>query len=306
LTTSLTELWQERGPAREGREWLEDLVARMPTTKPMIVSKSHPTDHADLRSAAWYALGYLSWVLGDYRRAREAFERSRAFDIEVGDERGAAVVQMALGLIAMNEGDYQEAERLTEEALPSLHTAVDQRNIAGCLGNLGLCALMRGDLERARSLFEDSLAQFRILDDAYSIALSVENLGVVALYEGDLDESTRLLKESIRRMGEIDSSGGTSLVLEPLAADAVRRGSVSRAAVLLAAAEILREESGVALDAIESILHEETLETLRKNMDESQLTAAWAEGRAMTGEQTIAYALEENLDPIDQPQTHAE
>jgi hypothetical protein len=65
-----------------------------------------------------------------------------------------------------------------------------------------------------------------------------------------------------------------------------------RAAKLFGAAEILRESANLPMLFIEQVEYDREVNDLRANMDESTFAKAWAEGRAMTMERAIAFALE--------------
>ncbi len=82
-----------------------------------------------------------------------------------------------------------------------------------------------------------------------------------------------------------------------LAGVAARRGDIERVARLFGAAEAL----GEAASATPSFpparaLYEQDLASVRQELDTKRFAAAWAEGRAMTLEQAIAYALEDGPD----------
>ena len=65
-----------------------------------------------------------------------------------------------------------------------------------------------------------------------------------------------------------------------------------RAARLFGAAEAIRERLAFPIMSPERRSYEHGLATLRAHLDDASLVAAWAEGRVMTLEQAIAYALE--------------
>jgi hypothetical protein len=62
---------------------------------------------------------------------------------------------------------------------------------------------------------------------------------------------------------------------------------------LLGAADALREVTGSPWAPLERRLHDPYLAAIRSGVDEADLGAAWEEGRAMTLEDAIAYALED-------------
>jgi hypothetical protein len=62
----------------------------------------------------------------------------------------------------------------------------------------------------------------------------------------------------------------------------------------LGAAEALRETIGLPLAPVDRAAYERNVAAVRAQFDAASFAAAWAEGRAMTLEQAIAYALSED------------
>ena len=89
--------------------------------------------------------------------------------------------------------------------------------------------------------------------------------------------------------------GGTFAVvehLESLAELAGVLGDPRRAARLWGASDALRETAGTPQPPAERRLREPYLIAARSGMDEADWTVAWEEGRAMTLDQAVDYALE--------------
>jgi non-specific serine/threonine protein kinase len=81
--------------------------------------------------------------------------------------------------------------------------------------------------------------------------------------------------------------------LDALAAACGQQGYVRKAARLWGAAEVLREASDFSQPPDDKRVLEPFLEAARSRLDEAAFQAAWEEGRAMTEEQAIGYALSE-------------
>ena len=75
-----------------------------------------------------------------------------------------------------------------------------------------------------------------------------------------------------------------------------QRGFVGRAARLWGAAEALREASGFSQPTDDKRVLEPFLKAARSRLDEAAFQAAWEEGRAMTEEQAVEYALSEEVE----------
>jgi hypothetical protein len=80
-----------------------------------------------------------------------------------------------------------------------------------------------------------------------------------------------------------------SFALERLAAAVVSQQQPKRAAHLLAAAEGLRDANGVPLPTADCAEHERSVAAV----GEEAFADAWAEGRALSLDQAVEYALEQ-------------
>jgi hypothetical protein len=83
--------------------------------------------------------------------------------------------------------------------------------------------------------------------------------------------------------------------LEGLAAVAVAQAQSERAARLFGAAEGGRDAIGAPLPPAERSEHDRSVAAARAALGDEAFAAAWAEGRTMTFERAIAYALTEPL-----------
>ncbi len=87
--------------------------------------------------------------------------------------------------------------------------------------------------------------------------------------------------------------GAVAHQLECFAFIAEAQEQLSRAARLLGAAEALRENTRLPMTLYERPEYEQHLTAVREQMGEAAFAAAWAEGRTLTMEQAMEYALKE-------------
>jgi hypothetical protein len=73
----------------------------------------------------------------------------------------------------------------------------------------------------------------------------------------------------------------------------VAYGQVERAARLFGAAEELREAGGAPLPSAGRANYERDVAAVRAALSEVDFTISWAEGRGMTMDQAVEYALEQ-------------
>ncbi|MFQ5874043.1 MAG: tetratricopeptide repeat protein, partial [Dehalococcoidia bacterium] len=319
LAGAMWGFWYVRGYVSEGRRWLEGALKRGSGASALVRAQALNNAgglvwrQGDLGRAAelfeesltlyqelgdkWGIadslsnLGVIVRQQGDLEQAVELFEESLALDQELGNKQGIAISLLSLGNVVVEQGNYERAAELFEEGLALSRELGDKRDIAASLTNLGGVAVEQGDLGWAAELFEESLALDQELGDKEGIASSLSGLGEVARHQGDLGQAVELFEESLTLYRELGDKRGSTECLEGLAGLTCARGQPERAARLFGAAEALCEAIGAPLSPADRADYDRDVSTVHAGLDEEAFAAAWAEGRAMTLEQAIAYAL---------------
>lgn len=132
---------------------------------------------------------------------------------------------------------------------------------------------------------------FRLLGDRRGVAMSLNNLGNVARDQGDLASAHTVHQESLKICSEVGNRRGIAESLESFASLSATQDKREQAARLWGAAERLRAEIGSPLALDERDAYDCDVATAQQALGEAAFAAAWADGRAMTMEQAIAYAL---------------
>jgi|SRR5579871_57973 len=249
-------------------------------------------------------LGNVAKEQGDYAAARALYEESLAIRRELGDKLGIAISLLNLGNVAKDRGDYAAARALYEESLAIRREIGDKWGIAYSLMNLGNVAYHQGDYAAARALYEESLAIKKELGDKQGIAYSLYNLGIVAGEQGDYAAARTLHEESLAIERELGNKHGIAYSLEGMAELAGGQGQTEPAVRLWAAADALREAIGSPLSPNEKEELDRKVATARASLGEEAFAEAWEQGQAMTIEQAIEYALQE--DPQESKERPAE
>jgi len=156
---------------------------------------------------------------------------------------------------------------------------------------LGIVAANQSDYDAATSLLEESLAIEREIGDKWATAQSLSALAYVAYKQKNYKRAVTLLNESLVLRKESESKPGIAECFERLGMVAAELGRQERAARLLGAAEALRKAIGAPVYAVDRADHERAAASIRSGSAAKGLDRAWAEGRAMTLEQAIEYAL---------------
>jgi predicted ATPase len=315
-----------RGPAQE--EWLVRLDPDLENLRSAIGwARNHDRPlEVRLAGATWFFLcmrGYLSEALGDLLHALEIASRNPSLDqsellygaayaagrlgdyaaaerwseqrLELGrarrDRPMIARSLLAIALSRQLQGDLERARILHHEAAEVALGCGDTLTVALAANNLGGIALEEGAPEAARLHFEQSVELCRQLSNTKDEANALLGMSVVALVEENTEEATTLLGNALRLASSLGDKEVISAGLLACAEIAVRRGELTRAARLLGAADAVREDIALALDAVEEQQRDRIEAVL---VDDAALVAAQAEGRALMLEDAVAYALGEH------------
>ncbi len=240
---------------------------------------------------AW--LGSVALMQGDYGLARSMAEESLAIRRELGNRRDLMDSLMGLGNIAARQGDHASARSFIAQALTIARELGIKADIAFGVSLLAEVAYVQGDNQSARALYEESLTIGRQQGIRRAVAGSLHSLGDVARREGQFESAWTFYEESLLMRRELGRKQPITWSLESLAYLAQIQGKPDRAAFLLGAAEALREGLGAPLPPVERTEYNQTVTAVRAALGEEAFQTAWGQGRSMTLEQAIAYALEE-------------
>jgi tetratricopeptide (TPR) repeat protein len=228
---------------------------------------------------------------GDYERATELFEEALVLSREAGDRWGVSFTLNALGNVSSMQGDYERATELYEECLALLKELGDVAHSAIVLTNLGGIALDRGDHERATELSEKAVVLFRVQRHPKGLEGALGIQGWAALMRENYEKARTFLVESLALCAELGDKLGTIDSLEGLASLAAALEDDARAARLWGALDTALQVIGTPLTPDD--LTQSYLDAASSRLGEEAWEAAFAEGKGMTLEQAVEYALSE-------------
>jgi non-specific serine/threonine protein kinase len=280
LVAALWMFWYVRCYLREGREWLGTML------------RASSGRRSVARAQALRGAGVLAYAQGSYDEATPLCEEALHLFRKLGQEQGAADCLNNLAVLAIMRGDAERATVLHGEALNLRRKLGDKLGVAGSLVNLGWVAQTQGNYERARALYEEGLALEREFGNVLAVAFSLFNLGHLAVDQGDPFQAEPYLAECLLLFRDVGEKTQIASCLEQLACTAAMRHQPSRAARLHGAAEALRLAIGSPMHPHESAQYRRHLGEVRAAMHDGSLASAREEGRAMTLEQAIEYALD--------------
>jgi predicted ATPase/class 3 adenylate cyclase len=258
------------------------------------------------RAMALMRANQLEFNIGHYERALAFSEEAVSLYRELGirERIGWALGWMARA--AMNLGDLDRAEVWANEKLAVDREQVDKGikklTTTSSFGILGELAHLRGDYSQAKAYYEQELQLQRgEVEDPENLASTLLVLGLVANHLRDYRRALELFSNHlsiIRQYRIIDEVPRCLMGIAGASMEGPQPQSARRAATLLGASEAIFETMDAKLPRHHQIEYDRYISAARAKLDEAAWQAAWAEGRAMSMEQAIAYAQQE----LEQPE----
>jgi non-specific serine/threonine protein kinase len=296
LANALARFWDTQGP-NEGRRWMEKGLARGVEVPPAVRAEA-------LREAGFIAV--YEWDPRSIEMLAEALEIYRG----LGDKAGMLLAVENLGHALAHHATPEVAGPIVAE-VEALLGGSDDRNVQAQLINfLGFAAEVESDHEETRLRWKEALAIYREVGDLRNLARCLPSLGMITLSHHDVEEAAGYFEEGLAMQRDVRYRAVIFFHLMGLAAVATHRGQARRAARLYGATEKLRETSGFSLSALASSEYdyEGYVATVRASLDERAFEAAWNEGRSLSLEEAIEYALgaDDASAPGDEDGDHVE
>jgi DNA-binding CsgD family transcriptional regulator/Tfp pilus assembly protein PilF len=235
-----------------------------------------------------------AWVGGDYERAKELLEESLEISREADDKIKIAEALNQLGGTAWGPGDEARAKEIYEEGIAVCREAGYTYRIPGFLLSLGYLLMLEGDYERGAALNEEAAVLCREHGYKSDLNYALDNQGWAALLQGDHERARTFYEESLMVSKELGDKMVGSDSLEGMACIFAAQGGALRAGRLFGAAEALHEAVGAVayqLTPEEESWREPYVAAARSRLGEDSWEEALAQGRAMSMEEAIEYAL---------------
>jgi tetratricopeptide (TPR) repeat protein len=167
----------------------------------------------------------------------------------------------------------------------------DRPLIADSLYLLGNQELREGRPEEGLPMVEEALDIYRNLGNRFATADLLSGLGSFYRILGDCDAAAAAQREALEMFVEVGNPTGIAMTLEEMAMVETIEGRHERALRLAGAAEALKEQIGGGPPA-ELMRSAESFAESRRNLDPETANRAWEEGRDLSADKAIQYALE--------------
>jgi predicted ATPase/DNA-binding SARP family transcriptional activator len=280
---AMTVPWWQFGRLTDSVRWRDEALR--------LLSEADVSRVVRARALAWAAFVFEEF--GDLQAARAHGERALGLAREVGDRHAEGRSLWLLSILAGRRGDARTRRSQSADAAAIFRELGDETWWHIALHGDVLSNVEGGDYDRAGAGLREELASARDRGSTGEICNVLADLALLALYEQRPKDALRLFADSLalaRRLGwrplVVWNLGGLGCALASL-------GKQDAGARLLGAAEALRERVGQSIDPYAARAYDECTAALRERLDEPELAAAWAAGRAMSEADATAYALNE-------------
>ena len=279
FTAALWRYWRQLGEFVEGRRWSDAAI------------NSSAKAPASLRAKALWSASALAFPQGDYRRMAELNVEAVELAHQTGDPMDLRNALNMQGLVAMCEGRYEAALVPLREGLEVCRNLGLSWQLATSHLNYGLALLHAGRYEDADATFQTGLGLYRQLGDDIFAARIINGSAQAALARLDIEGAGNLAQETLTAFAKHKERQGIADSLEILAAVAAARSDSDRAATLSGAAAAIRETIASRPAPYELAIIARFTEPAEKKAGDKRWRRAWEEGRVLSAEAAVAYAL---------------
>jgi predicted ATPase/DNA-binding XRE family transcriptional regulator len=271
--------WIVRSDHTEGRQWLE-----------RVLQMSDAPRYPSLQAWILAELAHHVFLQIGENRQRPFIDRALSIARTHVDEHNTARALVMLGLALIEEQKHEEAQSTLEESIALFQKVNDEWGYAHALMCLGYGLNEKDDLINSLSVFEQALTVSGNIGDRFLMNVILRGMAIIYWKQGNLDSAVAKLRESLQLAQQLDSKLEIAGTLSRWGKVEQRAGNLVRAVRLYLAANNLFDNIGAWANRYEFNL-EQDLAPCRAALSEAEYAKAVEEGRAMTMEQAIAYAL---------------
>lgn len=289
LTIALTPLWSALGHQREGLQWFDTALARVPAERAPALTAQGQNIAARLATRT-----------GDFSKATTLALNAQTLARSLEDGHEFAHSESVLGNIARGLGNQAEARVHYQQALELYRETNDLYNTGyvlvqlAKLGDFGnpLHSGSPEELVAAHRLVSEALEIYRTMENQWGFARALLQSGYLSYKQARFDDAANASAQSLTLFAETGNLSEGSQCIENLADIAGAIHAYEMAATLYGIAENLQERLGTPMWPIYRTEYDMEVERVRTALSTDAFQTAWKHGRSLSDEQAIATALE--------------
>jgi DNA-binding NarL/FixJ family response regulator len=256
---------------------------------------------------------YLAGRGGDTDTMNQRLAEGEQLARQLHDVPALAFAAFLTGVGALIRNDLPAAIASLEHGL-TLAPAMPQPQFAPAvrlqlLNTLGVAVGIAGDRDRSRRYYQEILDITEPRGEAVNQTAARFGLGVTTWHAGEVEQAATQLRQGLR----LSRAAGWGAryapsIIEVLAWTAARQQRHQLAATLLGAADTLWTEHDKPITSTGWMLadHQACEQYTREALGDTAFTDAFHQGQALTGDEILALALDEQRPPVPRPRQAAE
>jgi tetratricopeptide (TPR) repeat protein len=240
------------------------------------------------------ATGWMGFYHYDREQSKSLLLESLKLHRELGNLSEIAWCLSMLAVQAIFKGDLSSPAAWLEEAKVRFHELGAQSDEGDVLLNLGVLAYWQCDYPQALMYFEQGLTLYEKAGVGDWALWTHVRKPYVFLRQGDIVKARETFEMCLQRFQKDGSVIGIVYTIEGLASLHLYQGQPERTARLIGWTDFMREKLGNHRPPVEQGDVDKTITACLAKMGEVAFSDAYDEGKEMSLEVAVEYALEEN------------
>ena len=236
--------------------------------------------------------GCVAYRQTDYESGKSLVQEGLSIFRQLGDNISTADMLHLMGQIEASMENYHAALTYYHQAKEIKLEYELKTSAIFVLNDISTSERRLGNYEAARKKIEECIIYLRDKGNPFHLAGSLWQLGDVLINLNELEQSTIHLRESLQLLEYLPPSRYKGYCLFSLIKSLKLQGKVNDAALLLGAIEMEASKDIWQFSAHRKAEYDRTYEAIRTALGASVFDKIHTEGKAMTLDQGVAYALE--------------
>jgi predicted ATPase len=236
--------------------------------------------------------GLFEMWKGEHEPSVSALTEAVGIARELEDDDILANSLMGLSLASSFVAGVEVARAHAEEALRLFRASGDRWGQGVSFSALTWFLVAADDLDATGDVFEQALSVAEQLADELNLAMIEANVAEYHLHHRDADTAAALLAAALRRYRRLRAFYPSTYAIDGAARLATATGRYETAAVLLGAADAVRDTLGVPVEAAHQARRNRVVEQVRSALGDDAFGRALAEGRTLRYEDAVDAAID--------------
>ncbi|OPZ91995.1 MAG: putative HTH-type transcriptional regulator [Firmicutes bacterium ADurb.Bin419] len=243
-------------------------------------------------------LGRLARGKGNFEHAEKLFKEHLVACEEIKDKIGKVGTLICLAELARSERKLGLATEYYKECLKLSQEIGYKSIVASVMKDLGEIARYQGEFRLASELYNEGLSISLEVNDNSETMWIYRNMAELEMYQGNHDKARDLYKKGLEIFREHNQSNAVFvlLTLEGVAGLAALDGELVKAAKLFGITDKLFESNGKLISKDDADDYKRRFVEVQAKLDIEAFNSAWNEGRSMTVETALDFAIQDLSD----------